>query len=114
MPSVEAICLGDKETITGNYETIEELKLAIVTKFPRHLQKASGDGPVDFILTYHELSDDSQTSNSWFSRSKKSANGASPIPVEKRLDNTDVIKKYCGKTLTIFVKRVSGSARLLT
>jgi hypothetical protein len=85
MTRIEAICLGHKEEIKGNYRTVNELKELVFVKFQKYLiEQNVNKTRVNFILTY--INQENQ---------------------EQLLENLHVINQQNAKWFRIFVKRVS-------
>jgi len=84
MIRITAICLGHKEKLTGNYQTIAELKTAVFQKYRKYFVKQNvKETNVNFILTYMENPNE-----------------------EKLLESLDLIKAHAGQWFQLAAKRV--------
>jgi uncharacterized protein YqgV (UPF0045/DUF77 family) len=85
MIRITAICLGHKEKLTGNYQTIQELKDAVFEKYRKYLVKENfREQRVKFILTHMNKT----------------------IGKEELLEDINIIKAYDGQWFELSVKRV--------
>lgn len=91
MVRILAICLGHKEKLNDNYETLKDLRDVLVEKYKKYLQKKGFKKTrVNIILTYME----------------KPENGVDELK-EKLLEDITVIKNHGNEWFQLFVKRVS-------
>ena len=55
MYRIQAVCLGHKIILTGDYQSVDQLKTVVFAKFEKYLVKEKvKKTPVEFILTYKD------------------------------------------------------------
>jgi hypothetical protein len=105
MLRITAICLGHKENLTGNYQTIQELKDAVFEKYRKYLVKGdNGEQRVKFILTYTIKTETGMKQPD--SDMEKPDHDMKRSDNEKLLEDINIIKTHAGQCFQLSVKRV--------